>query len=118
MTKTKKVKNIVKEDTTVAKTNVPVQENENIIEINDEVSTESTEVVNEDKWENFKEYETEKGVYDFTDAPEEVFNEASNIVSKEDKVMVGEEAVEFDRKKKIERNRMISYTWNGQVYDF
>ena len=136
MAKTKKVKNIVKEAEIVSDTKIVEVEDKKVETIVDEVKDEpkdinveqdvvenkqvdeASEVKSEDNWDNFKKYETEKGVYDFTDASSEDFEKAVKMTNKEDKVMVGEEASEFERQKKIEKNRMITYTWNGQIYDF
>ena len=140
MAKTKNVKNIVKEAKIVSDTNIVEVEDKKVETIVDEVKDEpqaesndinleqdvvenkqvdeASEVKSEDNWDNFKKYETEKGVYDFTDASTEDFEKAVKMTNKEDKVMVGEEASEFERQKKIEKNRMITYVWNGQIYDF
>ena len=140
MAKTKKVKNIVKEAEIVSNTKIVEVEDKKVETIVDEVKDEpqaesndinveedvvenkqvdeASEAKSEDNWDNFKKYETEKGVYDFTDASTEDFEKAVKITNKEDKVMVGNEASEFERQKKIEKNRMITYTWNGQIYDF
>ena len=140
MAKTKNVKNIVKEAKIVSDTNIVEVEDKKVETIVDEVKDEpqaesndinleqdvvenkqvdeASEVKSEDNWDNFKIYETEKGVYDFTDASTEDFEKAVKMTNKEDKVMVGEEASEFERQKKIEKNRMITYVWNGQIYDF